>query len=291
MVSTVGTMVQRVYGSERFATLVAMNRGTRSYRWGELPIEVRKQSWALTKDEEGRRVVRMQIGPGKSWTVRIRGDAMANMRLSQLERGEAVPLALKVVRSSKRSVQGGPPRKAWFVRISAMFPRKSAAGPSCAENTLSLGHTPEMLLYGVLAGDEDVFEFPGVALRTLIVGGDKADKRRQQEQSVQRGIWSKRKRKRWGKDRSRVCENRNRKITEQIKLAAASLTRWCVSHGVATVNYDVTDCGFLPHCPWHCLKQTVHDSLEREGIVLNVLGKESPEVSDKDAAEQNGSAS
>ena len=96
---------------------------------------------------------------------------------------------------------------------------------------------------------------------------------RQQDSSLIRGIWSNRKAARWAANRTAKCEARQRKIGKLLEVYAAALARWCVSHGVTSVDYDVTDRGFLPHGPWRRLADRINTSLENEGIALHVLGK------------------
>lgn len=265
-------MIRGWYVADRYQVFVQHSRSVRSYRFGDLPVEIPKQAWTLVVGDDGKMAIRTQVGPGKSWHVDIYADPISRSRLKAIDAGEAVPLALKLVRANRTQTAGGGarPQKAWYFRISAMFPRK-APRKAHQEITLTLGHDPGVLLYGVIEGDDDAFEFPGDALRRIVVGGDKSDKRRQQEHSLARAAkWSKRQLARWGKDRTRVCENRTKKVAYQMKLAAASLARWCVQKGVTSVDYDAQDRGFLPHCPWYALRSAIDSALEREGVALHV---------------------
>lgn len=267
-------MVRDWYGARRWDALVALNRSVETYRFGRLPIEIPKQAWRL-EEVDGKFLVRSQVGPGKAWRVKVYAAGRELAALKGIVSGECVPLALKIVRQSK-TLANGATAKAWFFRISVMLPRKPQR-QSHQEITLTLGHDPGVLLFGALEGSDDVFEWPGEALRKLIVGGDKADKKRQRELSMSRGLVPKRQLLRWGKDRTAICENRQRKVNYQLKLCAAALARWCKSRGVTSVDYDVTDRGFLIHCPWHQLKSDLRNTLEREGIALHVIGTEATE--------------
>lgn len=275
-----GKMVCGWYRSRRFDALVRLSRSVESYRFGSLPIEVPKQAWALKTNADGKFEIQTQVGAGASWRVKIYAAGVDMGRLKAIHAGDAIPLALKIVRASKRPIagSGAPPQKAWFFRISAMFPRTTAIRRQLQEITLTLGHDAGALLFGSLEGSDDVFEFPGGELRRIIVGGDKSDRARQVQDSLARANWPKRKAQRWAKDRSRIAENRERKVKTQIQLAADSLARWCQSHGVTSVDYDTVDRGFLPHCPWQQLRQSIHNALEARGIALHVLAPESEAI-------------
>ena len=184
-------------------------------------------------------------------------------------------MGLKIVRRSK-TLGNGTPAKAWFFRVSVMLPRKPKR-QSHQEITLTLGHDAESLLYGTLEGKEDVFEFTGASVREIIVNGDKADRKRQSELSMTRAFVSKRGWKRWSRKRTNVAENRQRQIAHQVKLAAASLVRWCRSRGVTSVDYETADRGFVPHFPWRALRDRIACALENESIDLHVLGAEPAE--------------
>lgn len=270
-ISGLGQMVRQWYSARRYEALVSLNRSVENYRFGFLPVEVRKQDWSL-REQEGKLVIRAAVQPGKSWLVKIYADRFNFARLKQIQAGDAIPLGCKIVRATKQPIAGSnaPPRKAWFFRISAMFPR-TVKRKSHQEVTLTLGHEANQLLFGALEDSDEVFEFPGLELRKMIVGGDRTERRWQGEISMRRGIWSKRKQARWSLDRTRRCENRQRKIAAQLKLIAAALTRWCKSHGVTSVDYEVKDMGFIPHFPWRKMRDDMHNALEREGIALNVV--------------------
>jgi hypothetical protein len=268
-ISGLSQMVKAWYSARRFDALVRLNRSVENYRFGYLPVEVRKQDWSLRQTEDDKLAVRCGITPGKSWLVKIYADGTNYSRLRAIQAGAAIALSLKVIRAGKRLADGRPV-KSWFFRISAMFPR-TAPRQSHQEITLMLGHDRGSLLFGSLEGSDEVFEFPGVALRKIIVGGDKSDKRFQQEQSMQRGLWSKRKSKRWGRDRTAMSESRQRKIKKQIELVASSLARWCLSHGVTSVDYETKDQGFICHFPWCALRDSIANALEPLNIGLHVL--------------------
>lgn len=265
-------MVRGWYAKRRWEALVALNRSVENYRFGYLPVEVRKQDWSLKSLADGKFCIKCAVAPGKSWLVGAWADSINLTRLRQIAKGDAIPLAMKIVRGSK-TLANGERVKSWFFRISAMFPRTPKRNTH-KEITLTLGHDPGCLLFGSLEGSDDVFEFPGVSVREIIVNGDKADKKRQQQASMCRQFTSRRGAERWGRHRSKLCEKRNRQIGKQIELAAASLARWCVSHRVTSVDYDTRSMGFVCHFPWHALKQKIHDVLEREGIALHVLESE-----------------
>ena len=271
---TLSKMVRDWYRARRWEALVALNRSVETYRFGRLPIEIPKQAWRL-EEVDGKFVIRSQVGPGKSWRVKVYATGRELATLRGIVAGDAIPLALKIVRQSK-TLANAQVVKAWFFRLSVMLPRK-APRQSHQEITLTLGHDPGALMFGSLEGSEDVFEYPGEVLRKLIVGGDQSDKKRQRELSLARGLVSRRQLARWGQDRTAVCENRQRKINYQLKLCAAVLARWCKSHGVTSVDYDTTDRGFLIHCPWYALKAAIANALERENVALHILETENTE--------------
>lgn len=283
-ISGLAQMVKQWYGARRFDALIALNRSVESYRFGYLPVEVRKQDWKLLRDAEGKLTIRCSVNPGRSWTVSVYADVRGRSQLEQIEHGEAIPLACKIVRATKQPVagSGAPPRKAWFFRISAMFPRKPRR-QSHQEVTLTLGHDAEYLLFGAIDGSDEerhVYQSPGVTLKQLIVGGDKSDRAHQQEWSAARGIWSRRKVARWSKDRTRMCENRRRKIGKLIELEAAKLARWCVRSKVTSVDYETADRGFVPHFPWRQLRDKIAFALERESIGFAAIGSTNQEDSE-----------
>lgn len=287
-ISGLAQMVKQWYGARRFDALIALNRSVESYRFGYLPVEVRKQDWKLMRDEDGKLTIRCSVNPGRSWTVSVYADARSRSQLEQIEHGEAVALACKIIRASKQPVagSGAPPRKAWFFRISAMFPRKPKRQQH-REITMTLGHDAECLLYGAIDGSDEerhVYQSPGVTLRKLIVGGDKSDRAHQQEWSAARGIWSRRKVARWQQDRTRMCENRRRKLGKLIELEAAKLARWCVRMNVTSVDYETADRGFLPHFPWRVLRDKISFALEAESIGFAAIDTANHEDSEALAA-------
>jgi len=275
--SALAQIVERYYRADRFAVLVALNRRPRSYRFGELPIEIRRQSWSLVREEgaDGGSywAIRAQITPGKSYTIKLWADRDAMVRLRQIESGAAEPLACKIVRASKPG-PGGKPRKVWFFRIAALFPRVDRS--KRATHTLALCHDANLLLVGRRnASDaaEDRLEIPGRKLRVMISGGDVADRQWQQQDSTARGLWSRRKRQRvFARDRASMASRRNLRIIDQIKLVADAVGRWCVSHDVGEVVYTATDRGWITHFPWYRLQAAIGNRLERDAIAYTVLG-------------------
>ncbi len=274
-ISALGQMVRGWYTDRRYEVFMSLARSVESYRFGFLPVEVRAADWKLAAKDGKFIFRRVTIGPGKSWSLKVYCDTRNLAHLKACANGSAVPLALKIVRRSKQPIPGtnGKPTKAWFCRVSVLLPR-TARRSSHVETTLTLGHDAESLLYGTLE-DGSVFELPGTDLRKLIVGGDKADKKRQVDLSIYRGIMPKRKLARWSKDRTRACENRSRKIDYLVHCAAAALVRWCVSRRVTSVDYEITDRGFVPHFPWRKLRDYIACGLEAAGIGLHVVGVDS----------------
>lgn len=269
-ISALSQMVTKWYGERRFEAFAALSRTLDSFRFGYLPIECRAADWQIVSVDNKPVFRRIAVGPGKSWAVNVWCDTRNLQYLQACMSGEAVPLAMKVVRSTKRSNPGAPPTKAWFCRVAVLLPRK-APRASHVENTLTLGHDPGSLLYGETE-DGAVFELPGTDLRKIIVGGDKADRRRQQDNAHYRATMSKRKAARWAKDRTRQCAARARKVDHLIACAAAALVRWCVSNKITSVDYEVADRGFAPHFPWRALRDRIACGLEAAGVALHVLG-------------------
>jgi len=273
--ATISALMQQVagwYKSRRFAALVALNRSVENYRFGFLPVELRAADISLAVDAEGKYMLRgVAIQPGKSWPLKIYADARGAATLRAIQSGEAQMLGAKIVRRAKPG-PNGKRSKAWFLRLACLLPRKPAR-KSHQEITLTLGHDADALLFGSLVAKDDVFEFPGVAARKIIVGGDKTDRRTQQENSLQRGLWSRRKQARWAKDRSLQSAARQRKIGEQIKLCAAALARWCVSHGVTSIDYQVEDRGFSSHFPYRRLLDAIRNATEPHGIAIHPIGQ------------------
>jgi hypothetical protein len=278
-------MVRGWYSERRFELFVTMARSVDNYRFGRLPVEVRAADWKIASYDanKGVGVVRgLTVGPGKSWAAKIYCDVRNRQRFALLTSGDAIPLALKIVRGTKEPFPGATTRsKAWFVRVSAMFPR-SERQRSKSLRTLTLGHDPGSLLFGYLddvsAGrpnqpDDETFEFHGDAVREMIVGGDRSDRRRQQDHSLTRPLMSRRKFRRWRLDRTRRCENRARKIDMQLRLAAAALVRWCQQRGVDDVIYDTSDRGFVPHFPYRRLRDYIGCGLEAAGVSLVTTGE------------------
>lgn len=266
-------MVRGWYTDRRWDALVACNRSVESYRFGRLPVEIPKQKWRIEALDDGKLAIRTQAGPGQSWLLSIYGEQRAIGALRACRTGEGVPLALKIVRGAKRT-RDGELRRGWYLRVSIMLPRKANTRQKHQEITLTLGHDGDALLWGQIDGsdrDEDVFTFHGCEVKNIIVGGDKTDRTMQVDLSMMRGIWSRRKLARWSVDRTRQSEARQRKISEQLKLAAASLARWCAAHGVTSVDYDTTDRGYVPHFPYYRLRDLLRSALEGRGIALHVL--------------------
>lgn len=295
--SALSQIVTGFYREHRFETFVSLNRSVMNYRFGYLPIEVRAADWSIRRSGLDNRFAfhGITIQPGKSWAVKVYCDARSLAQLAMCADGAAVPLGIKVVRRTKQPIPGtnGKPVKAWFFRVAALLPRKPKR-TSHQEITLALGHDPGALLFGSLEDSAEVFEFPGTDIKKLIVGGDRSDRKRQQQDSLYRGIMPRRKWKRWSQDRTRAAENRQRKLNYLLHCAAASLTRWCLSHGVTSVDYERTDRGFVPHFPWRKLKDYIACSLEAAGIALQVVGVESVDdrsdlESDSDALAGRGS--
>lgn len=272
-ITALAKMVRQWYGERRWEAFVALNRSIENYRFGYLPVEVRAQDWQIAAGDDGRYCFRrIAVQPGPSWDVSVYCDVRNLHVLRQCVDGEAIPLGLKIVRRSKQPIPGsnGKPVKRWFFRVSVLLPRKPRR-QSHQEITMTLGHDRGVLLFGALEGDAKPFEFPGVEIRHLIVGGDKSDRLRQQEQAITRGLMPRRMHRRWSTDRTRACENRLRKIDYQLWLAAKALARWCASRHVTSVDYDLTDHGFLPHFPYRALRDRIAMKLEEQGIALHCL--------------------
>ena len=270
-----GKMVRGWYVAHRYETFVKLDRSVGSYRLGFLPIEIPKQAWSLTVGPDGKFSLRTQVGPGRSWNVRVYADACNLATIRKMLDGKVTPLGLKLVRASANSAAGSsaPSRKAWFFKIGALIERTTAR-VSRQEITLTLGHDAGASSLERSTAATTCLNFREIPCARIIVGGDKRDKTMQHEQSLRHGIWSRRKLKRWGQDRTAMANNRRRKVEDQIKLAAASLARWCRSHGVTSVDYDIRDRGFVSHFPWFALRASIFSALEAHGIALHVMGSE-----------------
>lgn len=268
-------MVASYYGKERFAALIAMSKNVRSYRWDGLPVVVNAQAWKLVRIDDSAIVLRAQIGPGKSWTIKVFAQGEDLHRMRQLADGEATAGTAVFVRRAREPRPGETKRvRVWYLRVSAQVPRaKRTRGPSLKEKTLQLGYDAENLLYGVPdEGDDWVFEYPAVALRSLIVAHRKLDRQRQIDASYQRQGWSRRKWQRWSKGRSASCEKNNAKVKAQIDLCVATLVRACQSQQITAVDFDVTPRGWIESFPYYLLQARVKTSLENAGISLHMFG-------------------
>lgn len=274
-ISALAQMVRGWYSERRFEMFVALDRSIENYRFGFLPIEVRAADWKIKQAGDRYEFHGLTLAPGKSWAVSVYCDPRNLAHLKACANGTAEALALKVVRRTKQPIPGtnGKPTRAWFCRVSVLLPRTPRRA-SHAETTLTLGHDAESLLYGSLE-DGSEFEYPGWDVRKMIVGGDKADRKRQQQDSLYRGVMPRRKLKRWRQDRTRASESRARKIDYQVHCAAAALVRWCRSRGVTSVDYEITDRGFVSHFPWRKLRDYIACGLEAADIALHVVGQES----------------
>lgn len=287
-------MVASYYAKERFSALVAMRRNVRGYVWDGLPVVVSAQAWKLVRLEDNLIVLRAQIGPGKSWTLRVFAEGENLQRMRQIAAGEVLPGAAMFVRRARGQRPGETKRvRVWYLRISAQVPRpKKTRGPSLKEKTLTLGHDKESLLYGSPDEGDDVFEYPAPTLRSLIAAHKKLDRQRQIENSFrvqisrQRGSvsvppprrgeqWSKRKALRWCAARTAACERNRNKVKAEIAMCAASLTNWCVAHNITAVDYDVTPRGWMESFPYYALTERIKVSLENAGIAVHLHGKSS----------------
>lgn len=268
-------MVRGWYVARRFEALVELKRSVENYRWGYLPIEIPAQAWSLRETADGKLWVRTQVGPGTSWDVAILPDYPALHYLRQIMTNVAVPLGLKIVRGQRP--HQGKRIDCWMFRVAARLPRQAPRG-KLQEVTLTLGHDAESLLFGHVEGIDEVFEFGGATLKSIIVGGDKSERLARVE-SRARCEWSRRKRERWARHDGLGAQKRADKIKDQVKLAAAELARWADRQRVTSVDYDTTDRGFVPHFPWHALRQAISCALERRGIALHDVTPEPADTS------------
>lgn len=286
--SALSKMIRQWYESRRYEAFVALSRSIENYRFGYLPIECRAQDWQLLRlsGERERYVVRrLAIQPGKSWSVVVYCDAHNLARLQACASGRAQSLSLKIVRGTKRMFPGsGTPTKTWFLRVSGLFPRPASRRASHVERTLTLGHDADALLYGTL-DDGDVFELPGHDVRSLIVGSSRADRRRQIDDTLLRGVMPRRKARRWRANRTRICELNRRKVDYLVRSSAAALVRWAIRRGVTSIDYEIADRGFVPKFPWHKLRDAIACSCEAAGIALHTIGAAPAEdVGDNESA-------
>lgn len=268
-------MIERYYGKERFAALVAMNKNVRSYRWDWLPVVVHVQSWKLLRIDGDKIVMRAQIGPGKSWTLNIFATGENLSRMRQLADGEVIPGTAMFVRRRREPRPGETKRvRVWYLRVSAQVPRsKKKRQRGLKEKTMSLGYDADSLLYGVIEGEDSPFEYPAVELRKSVVKFERLDRRRQIDNSFMRQHWKKRKANRWAVDRTASCAKRLDRVNSQLELCVASLVRVCESRGVTAIEFDTTQRDWLPSFPYAALEQRIKTSLENADIALHVLGK------------------
>jgi hypothetical protein len=278
-------MVKRCYAKERFAALAAMRQNVRSYVWDGLPVVVHKQAWQLLSMDGGRLVLRIQIGPGKSWTLDVAAHGQHLAWLRQIAAGDVIPGMAMFVRRAREPRPGERKRvRVWYLRISAQVPRpQKRRGPSLREVTLTLGHDASALLYGHLDEGDDVFEYPAPTLRALIAAHKKLDRQRQIDASNRRQHWSKRKARRWAAGRTAACARNQAKIRQELALCAASLVRWCQGHSVTAVDYDVTPRGWMESFPYCALANRIRTSLENAGIALHIAGEPAAGIEVPDA--------
>lgn len=271
-ICSLAQMVRGWYAADRFACLLLKNRMVRTFKTLELPIPVHVQSWRFDGEAGGGIAIKAQIGPGHSWRFIVRTDGSELGRLKSLIAGDGERGAAMFVkrRRAKRPGESTPPPKVWQFRIAGLFPRR-APRQSHQEVTLRLGFDAGMLLFGALEDSDDVYELYGCDAKKIIVGGDRSDRIRQVDASKMRGLWSRRKVRRWQADRTIACERRAKKLGKLIELYAADLARWCRSHGVTAVDFDATDRGFMPHFPYAQLRGRIACALENIGIALHVL--------------------
>ncbi len=280
-------MIERYYGKERFAALVAMNKNVRSYRWDALPVVVHVQSWKLLRIDGDKIVLRAQIGPGKSWTLNVFATGENLLRMRQLADGEVIPGTAMFVRRAREPRPGEAKRvRVWYMRISAQVPRPTKRlARRVTEKTMSLVYDADALLFGSIEGDDDPFEYPAVELRKFVVKFDRLNRARAIDNSYIRQHWSKRKAKRWASDRTAACHKRANQVKAQIELCAATLVRVCESRDVTAVDFDATRRGWLPSFPYAALEQRITTSLENAGIALHVFNTSKQEAFAKPGSE------
>jgi hypothetical protein len=268
-------MVIRAYSSERVQCLLAMNRSVRSYRWDDLPVVVPQSRWRLLADEDGKLLVRIKIGPGKSWTLAASAEAQHLRWLRGVLTGDVIPGMAMFVRRARPPRPGETQRvRVWYLRISCQVPRPTKRSLDQPEK-LSLRHEADMLLTGRIAGrddDDSLFQFPALDLRKLIVAHRQRDYLRQIDASHRRFHWSKRKAQRWNNDRTEACRKQAAKVRNELALVAKALAHWCVRRRVGRVEYDVTPKGFCDPFPYHMLIDRIRTTLENEGIELHIHG-------------------
>lgn len=272
---SIAQRVREVYSEERFAALVALSRGVRSYVRHELAVDVPSQAWRI--ERAGKRwVLRTAIAPGASWRLVVYADAWAAGYLEQLADGRALGRGLQLVRRGVREretdsrEQHGRRKKVWCAQLALLVPRPTRRRQAAdREVTLVLGHDAEALWYGHLLEEPGVeYTWRGERLRRLVGqpshGGE--------DPLWRRGL-ARRRQRRWLESHQRRARRRDDRIQAELDTAARDCGLWCRRQGVTSVDYDATDRGYFGgRGPYHLAARRLALALENQGIALHQVG-------------------
>lgn len=280
------------YAQDRFNVFVSLLRSTRSYKKTTLPLPIPNQAWQFIVLPDGQIGASIAVGPGKNWKLRLRIDAANREYARQIMEGVAIQRGAAMLVLRRREVYAGENKgsfvKRWTLKVVACFPRKKAR-QSHREVTLELGHDAKCLWVGRILDDQEgeLWEFPAVRLKERLVSHLHRDQRRQ----IDNSRLSRRARRRLGQNRTRHCDHNNFFVQKETEQQIAALVRRCVSAGVTTVQYEITDRGWAKHFPWYRLRQKLAIALENEGLALHVLdGGEAVSACAKPTAEMGDEA-
>lgn len=280
VITQLASSVRRYYCKERFEVLVALSRSTRSYRSTALPIPIPMQAWKFIVLPDGFYGAQLAVSPGKSWKVKLRIDANRRSYVTQIMEGVAPfrgTATLKLISREMRSGERkGTKIQQWTLLVSGRFPRKRQR-QNHQEITLQLGNDAKCLWVGQILEsdrDDDFWEFPAVRLKERIVRHAMRDKRRQIDDSQMPRTISRRAQKRLKESRTAHCDTHQAFVAKEIEQQIAALVRRCVSRGVTSVDYDITDRGWTKSFPWYRLREKLAIALENEAIGLHLIGAE-----------------
>ena len=212
--------------------------------------------------------VTTQIGPGKSWRLKVAADKINQQRINLLlnESGHAFGTQVGAPASASCLEKPQQPRPGFCASL--LLPRP-AARQKHQEITLTLGHDAAALWFGAIEGSSDegdVFEYPAALLKSIIVRHDIARERRQASEARAGRELSRRTRRRRQERSGRRAQQSQTRITAELNLACAVLIRWCVAHGVTSVDYDAAPRAFTEHFPYRRLADTFASNWKTIGI-------------------------
>ena len=270
------------YTKARLETVWRSEASLRNYRY-PYPYPVDADGWKAFRGDGGERLVSLRLG-GERFTLRLGGGRPWKRQAAVFDKilaDEVLGREAAVYRvranpgdhrnGTSETAKGGGPRTYWRVmlKLAVWLAREK---PGYRAGTMQLRTTPDSFLVAEAEGREPWVVNADHVRRWHL--NHRAFLQRISEDSKYEKRWPRRARLNLNAHREDRCRKYGHRIGTFLDTASKMVAEFARRQGIATVEYDDSERGYLPEFPYHRLKELLTRKLDERGITLHAASGE-----------------